>query len=375
MADQDFKINIVTLADLTGIKLTQEQLTALQTAAANGNKQAIAALKQLQTAEKEAESAAKAQAQAQVQGIRNAAGYGLIIGGVVAKAINDFANAQNKVTKELDEQGRLLVKNVQEWNKLAQASTNVEQLADVGEKAVSKIDQLKEKFNEVNQETLSLADTVKDLVEKFVTWTPFAPGSNQALLDERVKAAMQALADAQQNAADVVKRRLDEQRDAHEDIDRVIARESVHLAQQQALLRNLDPKTQLQSWVAVEQTIERITKRLAELNAQREKQVKAGEPTTKSGLLGEQENKLQALLDSRKLTPVEQEAVFQQLQKTHEAKFQQDIVDRKNAFDKEIADRDKRFTTPPPGAAPGESLTETNQKLIALMEQLLGLWR
>lgn len=54
MADQDFKINIRTLADLTGIKLTRQELSALQTAAAQGNQKAIAALKQLSAAQKEA---------------------------------------------------------------------------------------------------------------------------------------------------------------------------------------------------------------------------------------------------------------------------------------------------------------------------------
>ncbi len=71
---------------------------------------------------------------------------------------------------------------------------------------------------------------------------------------------MQDLADAQDNAARTVKRGLDQQRDTHEDIDSVIERETNHLAQQQTLLRNLDPKTQLQSWVAVEQTVARLTK-------------------------------------------------------------------------------------------------------------------
>lgn len=56
MADQDFQINIKTLADLTGIKLTQAQLEALQTAAKQGNAQAIDALKKLSNAQKEAQA-------------------------------------------------------------------------------------------------------------------------------------------------------------------------------------------------------------------------------------------------------------------------------------------------------------------------------
>lgn len=54
MAATDFEINIRTLADLTGIKLTQAQLDALQQSAAQGNVKAIAALKQLSDAQKQA---------------------------------------------------------------------------------------------------------------------------------------------------------------------------------------------------------------------------------------------------------------------------------------------------------------------------------
>jgi hypothetical protein len=55
MADQDFNINIRTLADLTGIKLTQAQLDALQTSAAEGNAKAAQALTQLSNAQKQAQ--------------------------------------------------------------------------------------------------------------------------------------------------------------------------------------------------------------------------------------------------------------------------------------------------------------------------------
>ncbi len=54
MADVDFNINIRTLADLTGIKLTEQQLKALQHAAIDGNKEAISTLKQLSDAQKQA---------------------------------------------------------------------------------------------------------------------------------------------------------------------------------------------------------------------------------------------------------------------------------------------------------------------------------
>lgn len=54
MADQDFRINIRTIADTTGIQLTRQQLTALQTAARQGNAEAISALNKLKGAASDA---------------------------------------------------------------------------------------------------------------------------------------------------------------------------------------------------------------------------------------------------------------------------------------------------------------------------------
>lgn len=53
MADQDFKINIRTVADTTGIQLTRQQLSALQLAAKQGNAEAIAAMQKLKAAQQE----------------------------------------------------------------------------------------------------------------------------------------------------------------------------------------------------------------------------------------------------------------------------------------------------------------------------------
>ncbi len=382
MADQDFKINIVTLADLTGIKLTQQQLEALQTAAANGNKQAIDALKKVELAQRGAEQAAKDQAQAQYQGLRSTAYYGLIIGGVVAKAIGDIAREQDSVTKELDKQGAALVKNVQLWQKLAESAKGPADIAGVGEKALAQIDQIQDKFKDANNEVLTLGQTMIDtLVSGFKNaftfgGDPNAKGPFAALQDEKLKGLMQDLASAQQNAAQTVKRGLDQQRDTHEDIDSVIKRETDHLSQQQNLLRNLDPKTQLQSWVAVEQTIERLTKKIADLNAQREKQVKSGEPTTKAGLLEQQLGQLTEAGKSQQLTPAEQEQRSQAEMSTREKLFQQKISDREKQFQDEIQKRDDRFTGKSlQKPAADERVTETNQKILEKLDILIGIWR
>ncbi len=383
MADQDFKINIVTIADTTGIKLTQQQLEALQTAAANGNKQAIDALKKVELAQRGAEQAAKDQAQAQYQGLRSTAYYGLIIGGVVAKAIGDIAREQDSVTKELDKQGAALVKNVQLWQKLAESAKGPADIAGVGEKALAQIDQIQDKFKDANNEVLTLGQTMIDtLVAGFKNaftfgGNPNAKGPFAALQDEKLKGLMQDLASAQQNAAETVKRGLDQQRDTHEDIDSVIKRETDHLSQQQNLLRNLDPRTQLQSWVAVEQTVERLTKKIAELNAQRDKQVKAGEPTTESGLLEKQLGDLTRSGRSVDLTPAEQEQRSQAEIATREKLFQKQISDREKNMQDAIKARDDRFTGKAPLAQPasGDRQSETNSAILVALNKLITLWQ
>ncbi len=148
----------------------------------------------------------------------------------------------------------------------------------------------------------------------------------------------------------------------------------------------------------MEQTIERITKKLAELNAQREKQVQAGQPTTRAGLLGKQEQDLGALSRTGLLTPAEQNAVFQQQVKTHTEKFDQDIKDRTDAFNKEIEDRNKRFTggvstgvpipagVPLPAGVPGvpgqgfpqgadQSTIQTDTQILSVLQQILAQFR
>src|SRR5215469_14799483 len=178
MADQDFKINIVTLADLTGIKLTQQGMDAIYAAAAAGNKDAIAALDKLQKAYKDAQSAQQKQDEEFAKGIRSATGYGFLLGGAVAAAINNIANEQNKVTKELDKQFESLVRNVQEWNKLAQVATTPQQLATIGEKAVSEIDKLRAAFNAANTDELSTTQKILDSIVHFFSG-PIAAGGGK----------------------------------------------------------------------------------------------------------------------------------------------------------------------------------------------------
>lgn len=99
MADQDFNITIKTVADTTGIKLTEQGLNAIKTAALQGNQQAIAALKNLTAAQKEAQSAS-------TTGFTGSAvGVGTIVS-VLTMAINrwkQFNDEQDKIIEKMME--------------------------------------------------------------------------------------------------------------------------------------------------------------------------------------------------------------------------------------------------------------------------------
>ncbi len=107
MADttQDFNINIRTLADLTGIKLTQQGLDALQTAAKQGNIASIEALKQLSAAQKEAQAAAAASSAGGAGFTGAAIGVGTIVTLLThaITAVKRFEEEQDKIIQKMEE--------------------------------------------------------------------------------------------------------------------------------------------------------------------------------------------------------------------------------------------------------------------------------
>ncbi len=107
MADttQDFNINIRTLADLTGIKLTQEGLVALQNAAKQGNVEAINALKNVAAAQKEAQAAAAASSAGGGGFTGTAIGVGTIVTLLThaITAVKRFEDEQDKIIQKMEE--------------------------------------------------------------------------------------------------------------------------------------------------------------------------------------------------------------------------------------------------------------------------------
>jgi hypothetical protein len=404
MADKDLQINIRTIADTTGIILTQEQLDALQAAAASGNKDAIAALKKLTDAQKEAAAAAREADREFVSGIRAAAGYGLLIGGTVAKAINDVANAQNKATKEIDKQFDSLVRNVKQWNELAKAAGSATELAGVGEKALAQIDQIQSKFREANEDNRSLFESMIDTAvagfKNAFTFggDPTAKGPFETINENLRDSLLQAQEIAKVQAGAAIETGLDLQaqfeRRKSSGLDEAIVKTTAHLKEQQETLRHINPREHLEDWISVERTVQRITKELQLLKKAQEEAVKAGQPTTSVGVLQKQLEDLNALARKQpgrvtpigplapqgtNLTPLEEKQVRDAQIATEKTLRDQQIFDEKKRRDDEakaLRDRYEKgfpdFKTPLPG---GPTQIESNKELIVWLQKLYSLWQ
>ena len=403
MADKDLQINIRTIADTTGIILTQQQLDALQAAAASGNKDAIAALKKLTDAQKEATAAAREADREFVQGIRAAAGYGLLLGGTVAKAINDVANAQNKATKEIDKQFDSLVRNVQQWDKLAKAAGSTSELAGVGEKALSQIDQIRDKFRDVNQESNTLyQDIIDNAVKTFDFLTGGDPNKAKGPYEGIRDTQLQTLQITEQIARTQAGAAIERAREEHarferlksSGLDEAVKKTTDHLKEAKLVLDSLNPRENLESWVAQERIVERITKELQLLKKAQEEAVKAGQPTTTQGILAKQIEDLNALIrrqpgplihtgalapQGTNLTPLEEKQVRDAQIATEKALRDQQISDQKKRRDEEaqaLRDRYEKglpeFKTPLPG---GPTQIESNKELIVWLQKLYSLWQ
>ena len=405
MPDKDLQINIRTIADTTGIVLTQEQLDALQTAAAAGNKDAIAALKKLTDAQKEAASAAREADREFVSGLRAAAGYGLIIGGTVAKAINDVANAQNKATKEIDKQFDSLVRNVKQWNELAKSAGSATELAGIGEKALAQIDQIHSKFREANEDNRTLFEsTIDAVVTQFQNAATgfmnpsFFKGPFETINENLRQSLLLTEEIARKQAGAAIERGREEQASFERlkttGLDEAVKKTTDHLKEAKLVLDSLNPRENLESWITQERIVERITKELQLLKKAQEEAVKAGQPTTTVGVLAKQLEDLNALTRKQpgrltptgplapqgtNLTPLEEKQVRDAQIATQNALRDQQIADQKKRRDDEAKALRERYEkgfpeakTPLPG---GPTQIESNKELIVWLQKLYSLWQ
>lgn len=201
MADQDFNITIRTIADTTGIRLTQQQLTALQTAARQGNAEAIAALGKLKSAASDASVG--------FGGL--ATGFGTMIAVVGMginrwKAFNDeldrFTEKSIQATAKMREMGEAIIETQDKM--ISQRRTASEPLADSYVRLSQELVSLKtqqslldlptqaEEWNKLQKQIQDVENQIKGVTDKLggVPPPPEVPfpkakkGESQALVDE-----------------------------------------------------------------------------------------------------------------------------------------------------------------------------------------------
>ena len=212
MADQDFNITVKTIADTTGIKLTEQGLNAIKIAALQGNQQAIASLRQLTQAAKEAKS------ELDFGGIGTGLGIGTIVSlltGAIAKW-KQFNDEQDKIidkmfeaTAKMREEALAVakIKDLDFSEELNKQANSVEELEGNFGRLTQKIAVLKaeqdaldpltqskewkELRTEINAYEAQLKSVQSTLQQKGVTdFTPKIPGpkaqvgESQALVDE-----------------------------------------------------------------------------------------------------------------------------------------------------------------------------------------------
>ncbi len=166
MADVDFNINIRTIADTTGIKLTQQGLDALKVAALQGNQQAITSLQQLTNAQKGAAVAGAGNAAELGRLVGTFTGFG-IAGGLLA-FINSLKKGSDEIAKisaELDKQGEQLVKHAQLYDQQARHAKDGEDVLKVSSETLKDIESTQKTVNDLAQRELNAAQKFSDYLQ------------------------------------------------------------------------------------------------------------------------------------------------------------------------------------------------------------------
>ncbi len=167
MADVDFNINIRTIADTTGIKLTQQGLDSLKVAAIQGNKEAITALQQLTAAQKQVAGAGAGNASELGHLIGQFTGVG-IAGGllVFVNGLKEASAEIAKIANELDKQGEMLVRHAQLQGEAARHAKDQDDILKISSSTLKDIESTQKTFTDLSQKELGYASSISDYLQK-----------------------------------------------------------------------------------------------------------------------------------------------------------------------------------------------------------------
>lgn len=169
MADQDFNINVRTIADTTGIKLTEEGLRAIKIAALQGNKEAITALQNLTAASRQAQNEAKQSATqiGQILGSLTGIGIGTAIYQLV-EGLKAASSEIEKIAEDLDKQGAALVQHAQLYGEEARHAKDVGDVLKLSDKTLKDIEATQKTLNDLTGKDLSNWAKFSDFVQQYV---------------------------------------------------------------------------------------------------------------------------------------------------------------------------------------------------------------
>ena len=244
MADVDFNINIRTVADTTGIKLTQQGLDALKVSALQGNQQAIAALQQLTNAQRQAAAGA-----GNVGELGRLVGTftGVGIAGGILSFVNGLKQASNeiaKISEDLDKQGEQLVKHAQLFDEQSRHAENTSDVLKVSDATLKDIESTQKKFNELSQQEVGIAAQVSDYLQTQLLARQRAAGIGdyEAAQQRNLQTALEQMQAARQKGMDELIKAEDASNQTFEERSQLLQNEIAEQEKlKQAALDNTDP--------------------------------------------------------------------------------------------------------------------------------------
>lgn len=275
MADQDFKINVVTTANLQGIQQTGAALGQL-------SKQQLAQQQAVQNAAYEVGRA-----------LRIALGGAVIAGGY--KFVSDLraaAVAIEKLSAEMDKQGAQLVRNAQAMAELTKYATTNADVIKIAEGSLKSVEQTQKAMIDAAAEELTLWQKIQDV------WTTGFKdtGPQAAALKLKQEMASQNFEMARQHALqDISVAKFMEAKRASQTYSQTIAELNQKIKENEQLAATHLAQGDVQSYLSSASAAEKYKQQLSQVTNERDKSVSKisnaidqADPQVKAVLMNEQ---------------------------------------------------------------------------------------
>ncbi len=407
MADQDFKVNVITAADLTGLKQTGDEMErlnqigrqqsergaalrgaflapvpeALKDTTSNGEKIAEEMEKaggaslflgaNLGRARQEAaflvrELATGVPTTRTLSSLLGSLGLGIagaaVAGFALNKAISAYGDYQLRINKELDEQLTKLTASAQKWKEIAQQATSMDDVGKVAAAILPSLDAAEKKFNDFQNAGTSWW---KDTIDGLVKGATFGGSIFGKLFEEQSSRNAEEVENLRKQGAAAIK--LGEEYSAAFEkekirpFDEAIQDLNKQLEQHRALQKSLGSGN-VESWAAEEAIIRRISTEIVQLTRleaehqrlrdKTEKYIQTADPQVQAILKNEK-----AMMDARAQGREQDAAAFEKTA----------LALHRGATPKQEEELSKIYGSP--------EIAEALKQLAADKRSLIELWR